>query len=206
MEHEASVKPLPHSVPFGYFCTHPQCPQLPNACRYQNYALDGRVDDGSCIGLFALVSEQCLSLSLILLFLSNVLELVVQVFHPPCQVGDMRSICRGIVRLGFSDDDIQVKANLGMVTRRMVGVAIVWVRGETDIMIACDVRGEGKLALSRRCSVYQEVLISPLLRRDNSEKGSQPRSACASRIHRYSRCLRLLTTTDTLIPMSSSMT
>jgi hypothetical protein len=85
----------------------------------------------------------------------------------------VRSICGSVVRLGFTNDDIEMEPDLWVVARRMVGVAIVRVRGETDVMVACDVRCKGKLALSWGCGIYQEMLIGSLLQSDNSnDKGS----------------------------------
>lgn len=124
--------------------THPQRPQLPNTSCHQHNPLNRRVQYGPGIGLFTLIPKSSLPLPLKLLFLPDIFQFGIQIVHPTGQIGNVRSIGGGIVRFGFSDDDVQMESHLRGSFLGIVDELIRRSYGETDLMITCDVRGEGE--------------------------------------------------------------
>lgn len=135
-------------TPLAGHVTHPQCSQLPHTGRDQSDSLNGRVHNSPGVRLLALVSELSFALTLVLLLLANVLEAVIQVPHPSCQVGDMGAISMPGIGLGLSNDDVQVKSDLRLSGFCMGCVRIRRNRSKTDLVVTSRMTGESEFALA----------------------------------------------------------
>lgn len=98
---------------------HLEMSQLPCTCQNQNQNLRNTVPDSARIGRLAQVSVIRLALPLVLLLAADVLQFVVEIADLGSETRNMRPVVLD-VRLGGSDDDIQIKADVGVAKPRRV--------------------------------------------------------------------------------------
>ena len=86
--------------------------QLPGTCEDQDHDLHQAVPHCLRVRRLTQISKIRLSLPLVLLFATDVFQLLIQVANLARQFGDMTTVTFGI-RLGVAYDDIQIKFNVG---------------------------------------------------------------------------------------------
>lgn len=137
---------------------HLEVSHLPNAGYHEDDNLCYAVPDRLGVRILAEVPKIRLSLALVLLFSSDVLELLIQVTQFRGELGHVRAVLVS-VRLGASDDDIKVQTDVCGRTPRRVGDG-----GEADGVVAGFVRREREAAVVRPAGAHNIVARCHFLR------------------------------------------